>query len=88
MTKTIANLTLALRLIGILLVVVPGFGVARGQSAQTQASAPSPRADAPVSSSRDPESSTDPASAGEYVISPEDILSVSWSRKCDHVAKL
>jgi len=75
-TKTIAKLTLDLRFIGIFLIMIPGFGLARGQSVQTQASAPNLRADAPVASSSVPEHSTNPANADEYVISPEDILSV------------
>src|SRR5271165_7181692 len=73
-TKTIAKLTPAVRLIGVFLVIT-GFGLARGQSAQTQASAPSPRPD-PPSLSNAPGQLTDSANPDEYVISPEDILAV------------
>jgi hypothetical protein len=73
--KEIAHLKPDLRPIGIALVVVLGFALARGQSV-SQDSRPALRADAPVPSTSVAEHSTGSANAEEYVISPEDILSV------------
>ena len=76
MTKAIAKPTLDLRLTGIFLLAVLGSGLARGQSAQTPSVAPSLRADTAAPSSNQPERLAERANPDEYVISPEDVLSV------------
>jgi len=75
-TKTTSNPNPSLWIATVFLVLVAGLGLASGQTVPPSASAPSLRADSPVSSSSVAARPSDLANPDEYVISPEDILSV------------
>ena len=74
--RTITTFTPDLRPVGVFLVVALGFGLARGQSPQTQPVASVVGADTHAASPKVSPHSTEYANPDEYVISPEDVLSI------------
>jgi len=76
--KPITTLTadLHLRSVGVFLVLALGLGLGWAQPPQTKPIAPVPGVDAHAPSSSVPKHSTEPANPDEYVISPEDVLSI------------